>query len=397
LPTVSSAREAPAVAVDPGGPPAPATGYELTVIVPTFNERANVARVVERLHAVLDGVGWQAIFVDDDSPDGTAEAVKQIAATDPRIQCIRRVRRRGLAGAVVEGALASAAPFVGVIDGDLQHDETLLPRMLEVLRAGKTDLVVASRYLDADAVTEGLSPIRSLGSRFANWLGRRVLRQEVSDPVSGFFMIRRELVDRVAPRLASEGFKILFDLIASQPQPLRLVELPYSFREREAGGSKLDNRVVIDYLGLLLSKLSGGLVPTRALMFGLVGGSGLVVQLVALQAFLTIEAAITKAPAPHAHATTAQFTIAQFAASMVAMTSNYLINNEVTYRDRRQRGFGLLLGYLKFCALCSIGLAANLAVSSSLYQIYPVPMVAGVAGALFGALWNYVSTAAAVW
>lgn len=352
------------------------------MIVPTFNERANVVRVVERLRVVLDGVRWHAIFVDDDSPDRTAEAVKQISATDSRVQCIRRVRRRGLAGAVVEGALASAAPYIGVIDGDLQHDETLLPRMLEVLRSGKADLVVASRYLGAEAVAEGLSPLRSLGSRFANWLGRRVLRQDVSDPVSGFFMIRRELVDRVAPRLATEGFKILFDLIASQPGPLRIVELPYSFRERQAGGSKLDNRVIVDYLGLLLSKLSGGVVPTRALMFGLVGGSGMVVQLAGLKVFLVLGLSPNTA---------------QFAASMVAMTSNYLINNEVTYRDRRRRGLKLALGYLKFCALCSIGLAANLAVFNMVYEHQPIWWLAGVAGAAFGALWNYVTTAAVVW
>lgn len=383
MPTVSSAPDA-------------AAGYELTMIVPTFNERANVPRMVEKLSAVLDGVAWQAIFVDDDSPDGTAAAVKQIALSDPRIQCIRRVRRRGLAGAVVEGALASAAPFVGVIDGDMQHDETILPKMLAALRSGQAELVIASRYVEATEVAEGLSPIRSLGSRFANWLGRQVLRQDISDPVSGFFMIRRELVDGVAPKLANEGFKILFDLIASQPRALKVVEVPYSFREREAGGSKLDNRVVIDYLGLLLSKLSGGLVPTRALMFGLVGGTGLVVQLAALQLFLAIEQA-RSGMAPNVHATTAQFTLAQFAASMVAMTSNYLINNEITYRDRRQRGLKLLLGYLKFCALCSIGLMANVAVSSTIYEHYPVSLVAGVAGAVFGALWNYVTTAAAVW
>jgi dolichol-phosphate mannosyltransferase len=382
LPTHSSAAGGTAVAADPASSPAPATAFELTMIVPTFNERANVVRVVERLRVVLDGVRWQAIFVDDDSPDRTAEAVKQISATDSRVQCIRRVRRRGLAGAVVEGALASAAPYIGVIDGDLQHDETLLPRMLEVLRSGKADLVVASRYLDAEAVAEGLSPLRSLGSRFANWLGRRVLRQDVSDPVSGFFMIRRELVDRVAPRLATEGFKILFDLIASQPGPLRIVELPYSFRERQAGGSKLDNRVIVDYLGLLLSKLSGGVVPTRALMFGLVGGSGMVVQLAGLKAFLVLGLSPNTA---------------QFAASMVAMTSNYLINNEVTYRDRRRRGLKLALGYLKFCALCSIGLAANLAVFNMVYEHQPIWWLAGVAGAAFGALWNYVTTAAVVW
>jgi dolichol-phosphate mannosyltransferase len=381
LSTVASAPEQAVTTVQPASLPAPT--HELTMIVPTFNERANVVRVVERLHAVLDGVGWQAIFVDDDSPDGTAEAVKRIAAVDPRIQCIRRVRRRGLAGAVVEGALASAAPYVGVIDGDLQHDETLLPRMLEAMRSGQADLVIASRYIDATSVAEGLSPMRSLGSRFANWLGQKVLRQQISDPVSGFFMIRRELVDRVAPKLATEGFKILFDLIASQPEALRIVELPYSFREREAGGSKLDNRVVIDYLGLLLSKLSGGVVPTRALMFGLVGGSGVVVQLVGLKAFMMLGLA---------------FSWAQFAASMVAMASNYLINNEITYRDRRRRGLSLVLGYLKFCALCSIGLAANVAVASKLFEITSGWwLVAGAVGAAFGALWNYVTTAVAVW
>ena len=382
MPTVSSARDGVATATEAVHRPALSAGYELTMIVPTFNERANVARLVERLHEVLDGAAWQAIFVDDDSPDGTAEAVKQIAANDPRIQCIRRVRRRGLAGAVVEGALASAAPYVGVIDGDLQHDEALLPRMLQVLRSGQAELVIASRYLDADAVAEGLSPMRSLGSRLANGLGRLVLRQEVSDPVSGFFMIRRELVDDVAARLAGEGFKVLFDLIASQPRALRIVELPYQFREREAGGSKLDKGVVVDYLGLLLSKLSGGVVPTRALMFGLVGGSGMVVQLVGLKAFLVLGLAPSWA---------------QFAASMVAMTSNYLINNEITYRDRRRRGLKLALGYLKFCALCSIGLAANVAVFSKVYELQPTWWLAGIAGAAFGALWNYLTTAAVVW
>jgi dolichol-phosphate mannosyltransferase len=366
--------------VDTGAHP---VGYELTVIVPTFKESANIAILIERLTAVLDGVNWQVIVVDDDSPDGTADVVKSLAAHDARLQCIRRVRRRGLAGAVVEGALASAAPFVAVIDGDLQHDETLLPRMLEPLRADRADLVIATRYAEADAgPVEGLSPTRQAGSRFANWLGRLVLRQEISDPVSGFFMIRRELIERVAPKLTTEGFKVLFDIIASQPAPVRVVEQPYVFRERLAGGSKLDRRVVVDYLGLLLSKLTGGVVPTRALMFGLVGATGLVVQLLALKGFLVAGL---------------EFSWAQFAASMVAMTSNYLINNEVTYRDRRKTGLALLLGYLKFCALCSIGLAANVAVASKLYQITPVWWFAGAAGAGFGALWNYVTTSMAVW
>ena len=362
-----------------------AAPFDLTVIVPTFNERANVDRLIAKLHACLEGIAWQAIFVDDDSPDGTAAAVKAIAARDPRIQCLRRVRRRGLAGAVVEGALASAAPYVAVIDGDLQHDETLLPAMLETLRAGRAQLVIASRYVGEAEPVGGLDgPLRRAGSDLANRLGRVVLRQAVSDPVSGFFMIRRELVERVAPKLATEGFKILFDLIASQPERLAIVELPYTFREREAGGSKLDKRIVIDYLGLLLSKISNGVIPTRALLFFMVGASGVVIHVGVLQALLRV-----------GHMA---FPPAQLIAAITAMTTNYLINNEVTYRDRRKGGIGLVVGYVKFCALCGVGLFANLAVASVLDRWAPdYPLVAGTVGALFGALWNYVSTSLAVW
>ena len=359
---------------------------ELTVVAPTFNERANVAVLVERLHAALDGhMAWQVIFVDDNSPDGTAEAVKAIAARDPKVSCIRRVKRRGLAGAVVEGALASAAPYVAVIDADLQHDETLLPRMFEAIsKGGDVDLVIASRYVGDPGDVEGLSHTRELGSRFANTLGRLVLRQDVSDPVSGFFMIRRERIDLVAPKLTTEGFKILFDVIASQPTPLKIVELPYTFRERLAGGSKLDRRIVIDYLGLLLSKLSGGVIPSRALMFGLVGASGVVINVglawLALKFFPTMT-----------------FALAQFIGAVVAMTSNYLINNEITYRDRRKHGMALAVGYLKFCALCSVGLAANVAVGAMAHQLTGWKVLASISGTVFGALWNYATTALAVW
>src|SRR5580704_8954628 len=263
---------------------APASGAELTVVAPTFNESGNVARLVEKLEATLAGVAWEVIFVDDNSPDGTADLVKQIAARNTRVRCLRRVGRRGLAGAVIEGALASAAPFVAVIDADMQHDETLLPRMLDVLRGGETDLVVGSRYLDAAGLESGFSPARKAASQFANALGRRALKADVSDPVSGFFMIRREAIDRVADKLQPAGFKILFDIIASQSEPLRVKELPYAFAAREAGESKLDNRVALEYLGLVASKLSRGLFSPRIIFFGLVGLSGVVVHMSVLWA-----------------------------------------------------------------------------------------------------------------
>jgi dolichol-phosphate mannosyltransferase len=357
---------------------------ELTVVSPTFNERPNVRPLVAKLHDALDGVAWEVIFVDDNSPDGTADEIKALAAEDPRVRGLKRVGRRGLAGAVLEGAMASAAPYVVVIDADLQHDETILPRMLQTLRGGDKDLVVATRYLEPEGLAHGLSATRQRGSRLATWLSRLVLKTEVSDPVSGFFMARREVWERAAPKLSTEGFKILFDIIASHPGPLRVAEIPYQFRDRLEGESKLDSRVVVDYLGLILNKATHDLVPARFIMFGAVGATGIVVQLVVL--------ALLRHGAP-----AMDFATAQLIAAMVAMTSNYFVNNAVTYHDRRKHGLGLFTGYLAFCVACSAGLFVNVAVATFLHDRLPIVLLAGAAGAAFGAIWNYVTTALAVW
>jgi dolichol-phosphate mannosyltransferase len=278
--------------------------------------------------------------------------------------------------------MASAAPVVAVMDADLQHDETILPQMLAVIRSGEAELVIGSRYLTTEGLETGLSPIRLAGSRLATWIARLVLRAEVSDPVSGFFMIRRAAVERVAPRLSNHGFKVLFDIIASQPKPLRIVETPYAFAERQAGDSKLDGRVVIEYLGLILSKLTRNVVPPRALLFGLVGATGLVVHFLALYLCRSLDLT---------------FLVSQSLAALTAMTSNFLINNQVTYRDRRLRGLRLLTGYLRFCGLCGLGLVANVAIAELIHPYTPLWWIPAAAGAVFGAIWNYVSTSLAVW
>jgi dolichol-phosphate mannosyltransferase len=355
---------------------------ELTVVIPTFNERENVAVLLGRLATTLEGVAWQAIFVDDNSPDGTADAVKALAARDPRVLCLKRVGRRGLAGAVVEGAMASAAPYVAVIDADLQHDETLLRRMLDCLRSGEADLAIGTRSMTAEGLGQGLSPVRQAGSKLANRMARLVLRADISDPVSGFFMIRRELIDRVATHLSSQGFKVLFDIIASQPAAPRIKEFSYVFAERQAGDSKMDGRVIFEYLGLVVAKLTGNLIPPRALIFFLVGGSGLVVQLAVVAV---------------CHTLTLPFMLSQIIGAVTAMTSNFLINNLVTYRDRRLKGLRLLTGYLRFCGLCGVGLIANVAVAHLVHEHTRLWWLASAAGAFAGAAWNYVSTSLAVW
>src|SRR5262252_1733184 len=255
---------------------------QLSVVVPTFKESGNVAVLLDRLDGALDGIDWEVIFVDDDSPDGTSEKVKELAAEDRRVRCLRRVARRGLAGACIEGILSSSAPYVAVMDADLQHDENLLPRMLSVLKGGDADLVVGSRYIDGGSA-HSFSKGRGLMSRAAGSLARLWTHVELSDPMSGFFMMRRDRFDPIARSLSTQGFKILLDIVLSAKGSLRIVEQPYVFGSRTYGESKLDAQVGLDFLGLLLTKLTGGAVTPRFLSFAMVGGIGLGVHLLTLR------------------------------------------------------------------------------------------------------------------
>jgi len=355
---------------------------ELSIIVPTYKERGNVAELVRRLDAALTGIAWEAIFVDDNSPDGTAQAVKNIAAADNRVRCLRRVGRRGLAGACIEGMLSSASPYVAVMDADLQHDEKVLPQMLARLRAGGADLVAGTRYV-AGGSAESFSGRRSAISRLATGLTHRLVGTNLSDPMSGFFMMRRDRLEEMAPRLSPVGFKILLDIAATGGERLAIAEQPYVFGTRFEGESKFNAQIGVEFLGLLLAKMTGDLVDPRFLFFAIVGSVGLVVHLVALRLALVF--------LPDA------FRAAQVIATLVAMTSNFLLNNELTYRDRRLKGIAMLRGFVLFCLIGSVGALANVDLASWLYYERPVWWVAGAVGAIMGALWNYAMSTLFVW
>jgi dolichol-phosphate mannosyltransferase len=361
-------------------PPFPAP--ELTVVVPTFNERDNVPRLIDLLKLALAQIAWELIIVDDNSPDGTAEVAKRIASGDARIRCMRRIGRRGLAGACLEGILASQAKFVAIMDGDLQHDESLLMPMLRLLRSNAAELVVATRYGDGGSA-DALSSERAWGSRVATSLARRLLRLKLSDPMSGFFMVRREVVEEIAPRLSTQGFKILLDLAVTAGERLRIAELPYTFRRRLYGESKLDAGVALDYLGLLLAKATDDLVSLRFVLFCLVGAIGIGVHFAALTiGFDLIGMA---------------FVWAQTIATAVAIGSNFVINNVLTYRDRRLSGPTFLTGLARFYLVSAAGLVSNIGVSDWLFVNAQKWWVAGLAGAVVSVVWNYVAASLFVW
>jgi dolichol-phosphate mannosyltransferase len=363
-------------------PPPVIAAPQLSVIIPTFNERDNVITLFRRLQTALAGVNWEAIFVDDNSPDGTWDVVRELARQDPRARCIRRIGRRGLSGACIEGILASSAPCAAVIDADLQHDETQLPKMLGLLQAGTADLVVGSRYVEGGSA-DSFNKQRAGASALATELARAVLRVKIADPMSGFFMIRRDRFEQLAPQLSTQGFKILLDIVASGRGSLRVKEIPYTFGSRLHGESKLDSMVALDFLGLLLAKLTRDAVTLRFLLFAMVGSLGVLVHFAAL--YTALEAFAVPFPE------------AQACAAFCAMTSNFVLNNVFTYRDQRLKGFAILRGLLLFYLVCSVGLLANVGVAFSVYDQEPIWWLAGAAGALMGVVWNYAMSGLFVW
>jgi len=358
---------------------------ELAVVVPTFNERANVGLMVDRLAAALDGIAWEVVFVDDDSPDATAEAARALARIDHRVRVIQRIGRRGLSSATIEGMCATAAPVVAVIDGDGQHDETLLPAMLVRLRgAADLDLVVGSRFVDGGGTGEW-DRDRVAKSALATRLSRRVLKADLSDPMSGFFAIRTAVARELVPHLSGIGFKILLDLMTASPRPLAFAELPYTFRVREVGESKLDHVVAMEYLIALYDRMFGRLVPVRFAMFCLIGLIGVVPHMAVLGLL-------------H-YAVGARFLTAQIAATAAAMTFNFFLNNALTYRDRRLKGGRQLFdGWVSFCLACSVGAVANVGVADFLHDAragaWVLPALAGIA---VSAVWNYALSSRFVW
>jgi dolichol-phosphate mannosyltransferase len=357
-----------------------AMGAELTIVVPTFNERDNVEPLVARLDAALRGIEWEVVYVDDDSPDGTAAKVRELAQTNPRIRCLQRIGRRGLSAAVVEGMLASSAPYLAVIDGDLQHDERLLPQMLAAIKAEDLDVVVGSRHIAGGGFGDW-DRHRTTISGLATRLARLIVVAELTDPMSGFFMLSRPAFERTVRRLSGQGFKILLDLFASTPVAYRFKEIPYVFGRRQHGESKLDSLVAWEYLMMLLDKLVGRYVPVHFVSFAAIGSSGVVVH------FLTLYFALKSV----------NFPTAQALATVVAMTSNFALNNMLTYRDRRLVGRRFVTGLISFYLVCSLGAVANVGIAAAAFAHHYTWWVSGLAGAAVGVVWNYAVSSVFTW
>jgi dolichol-phosphate mannosyltransferase len=358
------------------------TPAEVSIIVPTYNERGNIEPLLTGITAALEGLAWEVIFVDDDSSDGTAAAAQAIYAREPRVRTIRRVGRRGLASACIEGMLASSAPAVAVMDADLQHDPMLLPLMFQRLLADQADVVVASRYV-AGGDMGGWSVSRAKSSHMAARLAHALTGVAVHDPMSGYFMLRREIIERNARDLSGLGFKILLDILLTSDVPLRVVEVPLRFRPRLHGTSKASGAVAWEYLLFLAEKATGGRLPVRFIAFSAIGAAGVGVHFVVLLLALKLMAL--------------PFVAGQIAATSVSIVSNFTINNLLTYADQRLRGWRWVMGLVSFALICGFGAFANVGIAAWLFARQVGWPLAALAGIAVSAVWNYGVSARYTW
>jgi dolichol-phosphate mannosyltransferase len=354
---------------------------DVSLIIPTYNEKANIAPLVEAVRSALGDIPWEIIIVDDDSPDQTFAEVSRLARDEPRLRCLRRVGRRGLSSAVIEGALVANGSAIAVMDADFQHDERILKQMYEKLTSTGADIVVATRYADGGGIGEW-DARRAKMSDFATRMAGMLVGNQTSDPMSGFFMVRREIFASVIYDLSQQGYKILLDIISSSHTPLKIEEVPYVFRTRQEGESKISIMVLAQFLFLIIEKLTHGLIPPRFALFSIVGGFGLMVHLAILNGLKL--AGFT-------------FIAAQLTATFIAMMSNFVMNNEFTYRDRRLTGLSFLAGLILFCVVCSFGALANVGVAEIAINQFGNWSFAGLAGAIMGAVFNFSAATSLVW
>ena len=360
------------------------SSQSVSIIIPSLNERENIPIVVERLEVLLTGRKWEAVFVDDDSRDGSLEVLMRLARTKPHVRFIRRIGRRGLSSACLEGMASSVADIFAVMDCDLQHDEAILSKMLAAFEEDPSlELAVGTRYAGEGGGVGEWSKVRIFISRLATSLGSLARKTELSDPMSGFFAIRREVFEETVRQMTGKGFKILLDMVLSVGRPLKTREFSYEFRTRQHGESKLDIVVGFEYLYLLADKIFGRFVPVSFVVYVLAGLSGLFLHLAALGILFRYVGIA--------------FVTAQLTATLVAMVSNFLVNNSVTFRQQRLKGAMLLPGLLAYIAICGLGAIVNVQASEYLFENQIPWWFAGAAGALVGAVWNYAVSTQIVW
>jgi dolichol-phosphate mannosyltransferase len=358
----------------------------VSIVLPTYNERGNIEALLGQLLSLQERFDLELLVVDDDSTDGTGELVRQLARERPQLRLIRRIGRSGLASAIKEGLLDATGDVAVVMDSDGQHEPASVLQAITTLHSEGLDLVIGSRF-HPEAQILGLSGRRETGSNWANASARFSLPgryRDLSDYMSGFFALRLDPLLPLIRAVDVNGFKFLYELLAVSRGRLRVAEVPLQFQARSYGSSKLDLAIFWDFLISILHSLSLRLLPRRAISFALVGASGVVVQLLVTQLLMALAGLAFGQALP--------------VAVVAAASSNYLINNALTFRFQRLSGLALVKGLLKFLLVASLPVLANVGLASAYYSFVARDTFwAQLAGIVVVFVWNYAASSRFVW
>lgn len=360
----------------------------LSLILPTYNEAKNLPELLPSLKKVLEFIPHEIIIVDDDSPDGTWRIAHELSEEADDIHVIRRIGRRGLSSAVVEGFLAAKGDVLAVMDADGQHDLLLLPKLFHTVQSG-VNIAIGSRYVAGGSVGEWDEQRYAL-SRIATKLARRLCKVDVQDPMSGFFAIDRETFENALPNLNPKGFKILLDFLVHVPKETVAKELPFRFGQRLHGESKLSRRVQIEFLEYLYDVMFGKYIPLTFIKYCIVGSLGVIVH---LSTYLLVSRFLLASGDLSLYG----FSLAVIVAIEVAILFNFILNNMWTFAHARLRGLAALMGFLKFNIACAIGALANYATAAFLFSRGTAELIAVIVGAFVGVFWNYTINRLMTW
>lgn len=359
----------------------------ISLILPTYNEAANLPILLPKILEVLHGRSFEIIIVDDNSPDGTAEITRKFGEEHREVRAIRRIGRRGLSSAVIEGFLAATGDTLMVMDADGQHDIGLLTKLADAIAHGN-NIAIGSRYVSGGSVGEW-DERRFALSRMATRLAQKLCKVRVHDPMSGFFAIQRSTFEAALPTLNPKGFKILLDLLVHAPKGTQAIEIPFQFGKREHGESKLSRRVQLEFIEYLYDVTLGHIIPLTLVKYAIVGLLGVIVH---ISTFVAAELVL-----PATSLDLLGFSLPLLLGIEAAILFNFLLNNAWTFKSARLKGFAAFGGFCSYNIACLLGALANYPVTQHLFQQGFPQLVAVAVGAFVGMIWNYTMSRMLTW
>lgn len=327
---------------------------ETSIIIPTLNEAQNISILISKIKKTMEGNNYEIIVVDDNSEDGTWAIADKLLKEDSNGFCIKRMHRNGLSAAVVEGMSQASGDYLIVMDGDMQHDETIIPKIVEKLKSENTDICVCSRNLLKEDGYGDLTLYRKFISKSAIFLFHTMTGKNLTDPVSGFFGIKKPIFDKNLQKINPTGFKILLEFIKSTP-PSKITEIGYQFKKRVYGHTKLTIDVSIEYLLALIDMRFGWLIPIKFVKFGVVGFFGSLINYFSFINFIYL---------------TQDLLLSAIISVQLGILWSYFCNNFFTFSEQRFRGKKLFLGLIVYEFLSLYGLTIQYLISRNLLDYY---------------------------